>query len=106
MIPLTYPQVSARPYAWPYDGVIDAAHTALVCIDWQTDFCGPGGYVDTMGYDLSHPSRSRALPQEVLAAVRDRGLHDRPHARRPPARPRRLPAQQAVALAADRSRHR
>ena len=44
--------VDAEPYPWPYDGMIDPARTALICIDWQTDFCGKGGYVDTMGYDL------------------------------------------------------
>ena len=45
--------VAANPYPWPYDGAVDAARTALICIDWQVDFCGPGGYVDRMGYDLS-----------------------------------------------------
>src|SRR3954463_11257901 len=46
-------QVEAEPYAWPYDGPVDPSKTALICIDWQVDFCGPGGYVDAMGYDLN-----------------------------------------------------
>jgi nicotinamidase-related amidase len=46
-------QVKADPYHWPFDGGLNLAHTAIMCIDWQTDFCGPGGYVDAMGYDLS-----------------------------------------------------
>ena len=44
---------AAEPYPWPYDGDLRPANTALVIIDMQTDFCGEGGYVDAMGYDLA-----------------------------------------------------
>ena len=43
----------AEPYAWPYDGDLRPDNTALIVIDMQTDFCGEGGYVDKMGYDIS-----------------------------------------------------
>jgi nicotinamidase-related amidase len=65
--------VDANPYPWPYDGPIDASRTALVCIDWQTDFCGPGGYVDAMGYDLSLTRAGLAPTRRVLTTVRDAG---------------------------------
>ncbi|MBN7300077.1 cysteine hydrolase, partial [Mycobacteroides abscessus subsp. abscessus] len=40
-------QVDAQPYPWPFDGPVDPGRTAVLCIDWQVDFCGRGGYVDT-----------------------------------------------------------
>jgi len=45
---MTFNKVQADPYAWPYDGPVDPARTAVLCIDWQIDFCGAGGYVDAM----------------------------------------------------------
>ena len=65
--------IAADPYPWPYDGAIDPARTALLCIDWQTDFCGPGGYVDAMGYDLNLTRAGLEPTQKVLAAVRSAG---------------------------------
>jgi nicotinamidase-related amidase len=65
--------VDANPYPWPYDATIDPATTALLCIDWQTDFCGPGGYVDAMGYDLSLTRAGLEPTAKVLAAVRAAG---------------------------------
>lgn len=72
--------VASEPYPWPYTGTIDVARTALVLVDWQTDFCGPGGYVDTMGYDLALVRAGIAPTQRLLAAWRVRGgpvLHTR-----------------------------
>jgi len=65
--------VKADPYPWPYDGEIDPTRTALVLIDWQVDFCGPGGYVDAMGYDLSLTRAGLPATQMVLAAARKAG---------------------------------
>jgi len=66
--------IDAEPYAWPYDGAFVAAHTALINIDWQVDFCGPGGYVDRMGYDLSLTRSGLPATQRVLAAAREVGM--------------------------------
>jgi biuret amidohydrolase len=70
---LTAP-IAAEPYTWPYDGTFDPARTALLCIDWQVDFCGAGGYVDAMGYDLSLTRAGLAPTAEVLAAARAAGM--------------------------------
>jgi nicotinamidase-related amidase len=71
---MTFGTVDAEPYPWPYDGSVDPARTALVCIDWQVDFCGPGGYVDTMGYDLKLTRAGLEPTAEVLAACRAVGM--------------------------------
>ena len=67
--------VTSDPYPWPYDGDLRAANTALMVIDMQTDFCGIGGYVDTMGYDLSLTRAPIAPIAATLAAARAAGLH-------------------------------
>ena len=67
--------VKADPYPWPYDGDLRPENTALVVIDMQTDFCGIGGYVDRMGYDLSLTRAPIEPIRTVLAAARARGFH-------------------------------
>ena len=71
---MIYRSIPADPYPWPYDGGIDPARTALVNIDWQADFCGPGGYVDAMGYDLKLTRAGLEPTAAVLAAARGAGL--------------------------------
>ncbi|MFI7585901.1 cysteine hydrolase family protein [Spongisporangium articulatum] len=75
MTTTTFPAVESAPYGWPYDGGFTAGTTALINIDWQTDFCGVGGYVDRMGYDLSLTRTPLGPAAEVLAAARAAGLH-------------------------------
>jgi nicotinamidase-related amidase len=67
-------RVEAEPYVWPFDGALRVDRTALLCIDWQTDFCGRGGYVDTMGYDLSLTRAGLAPTAGVLATARRLGM--------------------------------
>ncbi|MEX6505167.1 cysteine hydrolase family protein [Jiella sp. M17.18] len=59
--------VASDPYPWPFDGDLRPENTAIVVIDMQVDFCAPGGYVDSMGYDLSN---TRA-PIEPIAKLLD-----------------------------------
>ena len=69
------PTLRSAPYPWPFDGDFTPANTALVIIDMQTDFCGVGGYVDKMGYDLSMTRAPIAPLKVLLAAARKAGLH-------------------------------
>jgi len=68
-------KVNADPYPWPYEGAGDPSDTALIIIDMQTDFCGFGGYVDSMGYDLSLTRAPIAPIKALLAAMRAQGYH-------------------------------
>jgi nicotinamidase-related amidase len=66
--------VESDPYPWPWTGDLRPANTALIVIDMQTDFCGQGGYVDRMGYDLSLTRAPIEPIRAVLAALRGRGF--------------------------------
>jgi nicotinamidase-related amidase len=67
------PTISADPYPWPYDGNLRPDNTAFIVIDMQTDFCGVGGYVDKMGYDLSLTRAPIGPIGNMLSALRPKG---------------------------------
>jgi nicotinamidase-related amidase len=65
--------IPADPYQWPWNGDLRPDNTALIIIDMQTDFCGPGGYVDAMGYDISLTRAPIEPIKALLAAMRAGG---------------------------------
>ena len=67
--------IKSKPYRWPYNGDLRPENTALIIIDMQSDFCGRGGYVDAMGYDLSLTRAPIDPIKAVLAIMRERGFH-------------------------------
>ena len=67
--------VDAEPYPWPYDGDLRPNNTALIVIDMQTDFCGVGGYVDKMGYDLALTRAPIEPIKRLMARLRSLGFH-------------------------------
>ena len=72
--------VAANPYRWPWNGEWSPKNTALVVIDMQTDFCGKGGYIDLLGYDISLTRVCIEPIRKVLQAMRGMGfpiLHTR-----------------------------
>ena len=72
--------VPADPYAWPFDGDMTTSNTALVVIDMQTDFCGKGGYIDLLGYDIGLTRACIEPIRRVLDRMRSGGyliLHTR-----------------------------
>ena len=120
--------INSRPYSWPFfrshgagpgvwhSPIARGVRQVFLVIDMQIDFCGKGGYVDQMGYDLSltrapigecHTSRppTSSSPGRVDASAAPRadqeGAGGVPlarvprdaHARGPPPRPFRPPGQ-------------
>jgi biuret amidohydrolase len=67
--------VKADPYNYPYNGDFRPENTVLLIIDMQTDFCGIGGYVDRMGYDLSLTRAPIAPIKTLLEVMRAKGFH-------------------------------
>jgi len=67
-------------YPWPLDGDLRPENTALIAIDMQVDFCGPGGWIDQRGFDLSVMRRPIAPLQRPMSRLRAAGypvLHTR-----------------------------
>lgn len=67
--------IAAQPYPWPYNGDLRPKNTALLIIDMQADFCGKGGYVDLMGYDISQTRACIGPIRRVLMTLRNKGFH-------------------------------
>lgn len=67
--------IQSDPYPWPFDGSLDPSNTALLVIDMQIDFCGKGGYIDQMGYDVTITQGPIEPIKSVLAKMRELGFH-------------------------------
>lgn len=52
----------------------DPAHTAVLVIDMQNDFCSPGGFVDRIGGDLTPVQRVRDHIVELVELARASGV--------------------------------
>ncbi len=67
--------VDADPYPYPFNGDLRPENTVILVIDMQTDFCGIGGYVDRMGYDLSLTRAPIEPIKTLLSVARAKGFH-------------------------------
>ena len=70
---MTTRHVDAEPYPWPWNGDLSPSNTAVIVIDMQTDFCGVGGYINLLGYDISAARALIPAIRKLLAELRTSG---------------------------------
>ncbi|MFH7479400.1 cysteine hydrolase, partial [Pseudomonas syringae pv. tagetis] len=66
--------IASAPYPCHSNGQLLAHITALFVIVLQTDFCGVGGFVDCMGYELALTRAPIEPIKALLAAMRRLGF--------------------------------
>jgi len=74
---LVRPPVAARPVsldAAPQGLRIDLARTAVLVVDMQNDFCSPGGWLASIGVDVSGASRPVGSLNGLLPHMRAAGV--------------------------------
>lgn len=57
--------------ALPAAVILDVSKTALICIDFQTDFLVPGGFGDALGNDVNKVQRAVAPAKNVIDTCRE-----------------------------------
>jgi len=66
--------VDGREMLTTMEELVDPAHTALVVVDIQNDFCSPGGYFDKVGTDMSMIKLVPPRVKKVLESARRSGV--------------------------------
>jgi nicotinamidase-related amidase len=76
-VDLRRPVLAARPVsiaADPQRLVIDLARTAMIIVDMQNDFCSPGGWLASIGVDISGAQAPIPAIASVLPPLRAAGV--------------------------------
>jgi len=84
-LPMERYVTNAKPYPWPYNGILHAGNTAVIVVDMQNDFCNPnfaGGYIKSVNPTCDFADVKAIIPrvQYLLENMRKKGyrvLHTR-----------------------------
>lgn len=74
LIETTYPAVKAEPYSWPFTGRWSVGDTALICVDFQNDFCAANGGWAEQGVRLNGVSQLIPRAASMLNMMRKQGF--------------------------------
>ncbi|MFC1963677.1 cysteine hydrolase family protein [Chloroflexota bacterium] len=66
--------VDGRKMLTTMEELVDPAHTVLLVVDIQNDFCSPGGYFDKVGTDMSMIKMVPPRVKKVLESARRSGI--------------------------------